>query len=153
MERRKFIKTCCYTTVGIPVLATTLQSCGAIYYATTTKDANRLVVKKSEFWYIKPGGRTGGKDKKVNRAFVLVKTESMEFPICLYKMDVDVYSASLLHCTHRGCELNVGGGIYSCPCHGSEFSVTGKVLEGPADRDLKTFKTEIDSENIYILQA
>ncbi|MBD77328.1 MAG: (2Fe-2S)-binding protein [Crocinitomicaceae bacterium] len=146
MKRRKFIKTCCYSAIGIPLGATLLQSCEAIYYATTTKDANRLVVKKSEFWYTK-------KDKRVNRSFVLVKTESMEFPICLYKIDVDVYSASLLHCTHRGCELNVGGGIYGCPCHGSEFSVTGKVLEGPADRDLKTFKTEIDHENIFILRA
>jgi len=154
MERKEFIKTCCYAAVGIPILATTLQSCKAIHYAAITKDAaNRLVVKKSEFWYIKPAGRPGGKDKKVNRAFVLVKTENMEFPVCLYKIDIDVYSASLLHCTHRGCELNVGGGIYSCPCHGSEFSVTGKVLEGPAIRDLKTFKTEIDDENIYILQA
>ncbi len=146
MERRKFIKTCCYTTIGIPILATTLQSCGAIYYATITKDINRLLVKKSEFWYIK-------KDKRVSRAFVLVKTESMEFPICLYKMKEDIYSASLMHCTHRGCELNIGGGIYSCPCHGSEFSLAGKVLEGPADRDLKTFKTETDNENIYILYA
>jgi len=146
MERKEFIKRCCYAAIGIPILATTLQSCGAIYYATIIKDANRLIVKKSEFWYIK-------KDKKVSRSFVLVKTDNMEFPICLYKMDIDVYSASLLHCTHRGCELNVGGGIYSCPCHGSEFSTTGKVLEGPAIKDLKTFKTEMDNENIYILQA
>ena len=146
MKRRRFIKTCCYTTIGIPILATTLQSCGAIYYASVTKSTNRLIVKKSEFWQIK-------KDKKVNRAFVLVKTATMDFPICLYRMDKDAYSASLLHCTHRGCELNVGGGIYTCPCHGSEFSITGKVLEGPADRDLKTFKTETDNENIYILQA
>ena len=47
----------------------------------------------------------------------------------------------------------MGGGIYTCPCHGSEFSVKGKVLEGPADKDLKIFKTETDNENIYILQA
>jgi len=146
MERKVFIKKCCYAAIGIPVLATTLPSCGAIYYASITKNANRLVIKKSEFWYLK-------KDKKVNRSFVLIKNDNMEFPICLYKMDIDVYSASLLYCTHRGCELNVGGGIYSCPCHGSEFSVTGKVLEGPAIKDLKTFKTEIDNENIYILQA
>jgi cytochrome b6-f complex iron-sulfur subunit len=146
MERRKFINTCCYTAIGIPILATTLSSCGAIYYASVAKDASRLLVKKSEFWHVK-------KDKKVNRAFVLVKTEAMEFPICLYKMDEDVYSASLMQCTHRGCELNVGGGIYSCPCHGSEFSLTGKVLEGPADRDLITFNTDTDNENIYILHA
>ncbi|MCF6297416.1 MAG: hypothetical protein L3J08_05450, partial [Flavobacteriaceae bacterium] len=74
MERRKFIKSCCYTAIGIPTLATILQSCGAIYYATATKDANRLVIKKSELWHIKPAGRTGEKEKKINRSFVLVKT-------------------------------------------------------------------------------
>ncbi len=55
-----------------------------------------------------------------------------------------------MKCTHRGCELNVGGGIYSCPCHGSEFDNKGNLLEGPADQDLKTFKTSINNENIYI---
>ena len=146
MERRIFVKTCCYGAIGLPILATSLQSCGANYYATLTKDMNRLVIKKSEFQRIK-------KDKVINRDFVLVKTANMEFPICLYKTGNDQYSASLLHCTHKGCELNVGGGIYTCPCHGSEFSIRGKVLEGPADRDLMTFKTETDNEHIYILQA
>jgi len=146
MERKEFIKTCFYTAIGIPILGTALQSCGAIYYAKITENENQLLVKKSEFWYLK-------KDKKVNRSFVLVKTDSMDFPICLYRLDLDRYCASLLHCTHRGCELNVGGGIYSCPCHGSEFSVTGKVLEGPAINDLTTFRTETDNENIYIFRA
>ena len=146
MKRRKFLKTCCYTAVVIPLLTTTLQSCEAIHFATIVQGTNRLVVKKSEFWHMKG-------DKKVHRSFVLVKTEEMEFPICLYKVGKEEYSASLLHCTHRGCELNVGGGIYTCPCHGSEFSVKGKVLEGPAERDLKTFETELDHENIYILHS
>ncbi len=153
MERRKFIKNCCCTAIGLPALAASLQSCNAIYYANIKKETNRLVVEKSEFWRVKPAKQAGGEDKKVNRSFVLVKTDQMEFPICLYKIEQNIYNASLLHCTHRGCELNVGGGIYSCPCHGSEFSVTGKVLEGPADKDLKTFKTETDNENIYILHA
>lgn len=143
MERRKFIKTCCYSAIAIPLGATLLQSCGAIYYAATTKEASKLVVAQSEFKKLK-------KNKEMNRDFVLLKTEEMGFPICLYKTNEDTYIASLLKCTHNGCELNVGGGIYSCPCHGSEFSTTGRVLEGPADRDLKTFKTKTDHENIYI---
>jgi cytochrome b6-f complex iron-sulfur subunit len=143
MNRRKFIKSCCYTTVGITFVGSILQSCGSIYYATVSRNANRLVIAKSEFWQLK-------KDKKVYRSFVLIKTEDSKFPICIYKIKEDVYVASLLKCTHRGCELNVGGGIYSCPCHGSEFSVSGKVLEGPAEVDLKKFKIETDNENIYI---
>ncbi len=143
MERKKFIKTCCYSILSFPFMASVFQSCGGIYYATASHGTNMLTVAKSEFLEIK-------KDKKTNRDFVLIKMENGEFPICLHKIKEDNYSASLLRCTHRGCELNVGGGIYSCPCHGSEFSISGKVLQGPADRDLLTFRTDSDNENIYI---
>jgi len=143
MDRRKFIKSCCITTAGITVAGTLLQSCGSIYYASVHRDADRLVVPKSEFYQLK-------KDKKVARPFVLIKPEGFEFPICIYKVKDNNYVASLLKCTHRGCELNVGGGIYSCPCHGSEFTVQGDVLEGPAEDKLKTFKIETDNENIYL---
>ena len=143
MKRRKFIKSCCYTTIGITLAGSVLQSCGSIYYASVSRNANRLVIAKSEFWQLK-------KDKKVYRSFVLIKTEDSEFPICIYNIKEGSYIASLLKCTHRGCELNVGGGIYSCPCHGSEFSVQGDVLEGPAEDNLKTFKIETDNENIYL---
>lgn len=143
MERRKFIKTCCYSAIGISLGGALLQSCGTIYYATSTHEAGKLVVARSEFVKVK-------KNKQASRNFVLLKTANLGFPICLYKTNENSYTASLLKCTHNGCELNVGGGIYSCPCHGSEFSTTGKVLEGPADRDLQTFKTETDNENIYI---
>jgi len=108
-----------------------------------SRNANRLVIAKSEFWQLK-------KDKKIYRSFVLIEPAGFEFPICIYKINDDAYIASLLKCTHRSCELNVGGGVYSCPCHGSEFSVSGKVLEGPAEADLKTFKIETDNEYIYI---
>ncbi len=143
MERRKFIKACCYTTIGLPLLGGVFQSCGAIYYASSTQEGDRLIVAKSEFWKIED-------TKKINRPFVLIKREGIDFPICIYKIEEEKYIASLLKCTHRACELNVGGGIYSCPCHGSEFSITGKVLEGPADEDLKTFKIEIDNENLHL---
>jgi len=143
MERRKFVKSCCYSSLGLSLIALNLQSCKGIYYATVIRHNNKLLVNKSEFWMIK-------KDKKVIRSFVLVKPNGLSFPICLYKTNEDSYVASLLQCTHRSCELNVGGGIYSCPCHGSEFSVHGKVLEGPAIKDLKIFKTDIENENINI---
>lgn len=35
-------------------------------------------------------------------------------------------------CTHMGCILDLSGNKLLCPCHGSEFSLDGKVLEGPA---------------------
>lgn len=40
-------------------------------------------------------------------------------------------------CTHRGCKVRAeADGSFICKCHGSTFSPDGKVLKGPATRDL-----------------
>ncbi|MGN0467964.1 MAG: FAD-dependent oxidoreductase [Acutalibacteraceae bacterium] len=43
-------------------------------------------------------------------------------------------------CPHLGCELhfNKDDKTWECPCHGSCFSLEGKLLDGPAQKDIKT---------------
>ena len=130
--------------LAIPTASVFLGSCASLYYyANTSREGNKISVSKSEFVQFK-----GGEEKL--RQFVLIKVTEVGFPVCLYRQEEDSYLAALLECTHRGCELNVGGGVYTCPCHGSEFSVEGKVLEGPAEKELKIFKTDSDNEFIYV---
>ncbi|MDD6301998.1 MAG: FAD-dependent oxidoreductase [Bacillales bacterium] len=42
-------------------------------------------------------------------------------------------------CSHMGCALkhNKIDGTYECPCHGSRFDMNGKVLDGPAQKNIK----------------
>jgi len=46
-----------------------------------------------------------------------------------------------LTCTHQGCTVHPNeNGEYHCPCHGAVYDKDGKVLRGPAKRDLARFK-------------
>jgi Rieske Fe-S protein len=50
-------------------------------------------------------------------------------------------------CTHLGCGVRYepARGILQCPCHGSEYSLTGQVLQGPAIRPLTRYATQLDT--------
>ena len=45
-------------------------------------------------------------------------------------------------CTHEGCTITgADADIYVCPCHGSRYSRSGKVVNGPATSSLRKYAT------------
>jgi Rieske Fe-S protein len=55
-------------------------------------------------------------------------------------------------CTHRHCKLKAEPDqSFLCPCHGSVFDPAGKVMHGPAVRDLPTLPSSIDSAGHLIV--
>lgn len=63
--------------------------------------------------------------------------------------DLSVFSPV---CTHLGCHYDwmASAQEFVCPCHNSLFSMTGKVLAGPAPRPLDTLPYRIDSGVLYV---
>ena len=55
-------------------------------------------------------------------------------------------------CTHLGCKVKYlpEKKIFQCPCHKSIFSLTGKVLKGPAKKNLKKLKFKIKKNKLEI---
>ena len=64
--------------------------------------------------------------------------------------EVTVYSPV---CTHLGCyyKWDPGTGHFECPCHGSVFSIDGKVLGGPAPRPLDILPAKIEKGELHIV--
>lgn len=93
----------------------------------------------------KPRLRVAKKAVPVHGA--LVYSESR---CALLQEDGKIFALSLV-CTHLGCTVNVTPGNLVCPCHGSVFNRHGVVLQGPADRPLRTLVLEEHGDFIEVI--
>ena len=54
-------------------------------------------------------------------------------------------------CTHQNCEITAySGQSFVCPCHGSQFDSSGRVLGGPAPTSLRQFQTQLAGDVLTI---
>lgn len=114
MTRREALQ----TLLALPFIA----GCGAGYtIAAATEKDGVISIELSEF---------------SGTAAVLVRSRR---PIYVFRSEAGAFTAVSAACTHNGCELEMQGDLLACPCHGSEFDVSGTVLHGPAARNLKQF--------------
>jgi cytochrome b6-f complex iron-sulfur subunit len=61
--------------------------------------------------------------------------------VAIFRDTEGMYALSLV-CTHLGCIVshNKNEDRFDCPCHGSKFTLEGKVTKAPAPRALDWFK-------------
>ena len=73
--------------------------------------------------------------------------------LALYRVGDKVYATQEL-CTHAYVSLVDGyleGTTVECPVHQARFDITnGKVLDPPANCDLKTYPVKIENGTIYV---
>jgi Rieske Fe-S protein len=58
--------------------------------------------------------------------------------VAAYRADDGTVTLLSPVCTHLGCLVawNDAESSWDCPCHGSRFTATGKVMAGPAEKPL-----------------
>jgi len=56
-------------------------------------------------------------------------------------------------CTHLGCVVpwNVAENKFICPCHGSQYDTTGKVVRGPAPLSLALVHTTVNDDIVQFM--
>lgn len=62
------------------------------------------------------------------------------------------FSALSLVCTHQQCTVGYDAtdNDFKCPCHGSEFTVTGAVVQGPATVALTKYTVAISENTLTV---
>jgi len=139
MERKAFLKTCGFACLGGSVLLGALESCGTSKMVTGTINNSNLVVPLNAF-----------QNKGSFNKYIVVQHAELKYPVCVYRFSQTEYSAVLMRCTHQGAELQVFGDKLECPAHGSTFSNTGQVKNGPADTNLRTFPVIVQNDQLLI---
>jgi cytochrome b6-f complex iron-sulfur subunit len=63
----------------------------------------------------------------------------------------DQFTVLTAVCTHEGCVVsNFSNNTFECPCHGSQYTISGSVVRGPATRSLAQFQTSFASNVLTI---
>jgi len=63
----------------------------------------------------------------------------------------ETFAALTSTCTHETCTITgIDNTNYVCPCHGSKFTTTGRVVNGPANAPLRTFATQFSNNVLTI---
>jgi Rieske Fe-S protein len=62
------------------------------------------------------------------------------------------FTAVQVACTHQGTSINynTAQGIFICPLHGSEFSKTGAVVQGPAALPLQEYTVLVNGDTLTV---
>lgn len=116
---------------GTPALA----ACGGVRYVTPRTEAGHLVVDLVDL-------ETDGQ--------LFLQAPGMQRPVYLRRLAGGDVVALLAACTHAGCQPEPMADRLACPCHGSEFSWEGAVLQGPAERPLVRYPVIVQGERVII---
>jgi len=135
--RRQFIKNVSVATLAVGCgigVSSMLVGCAPIKYVSGDYKKDKITLNTSDF---------------DEQKFVVINNEQLGAPIYVTKDD-NGYGAFLMLCTHLQCELKPTGTFMTCPCHGSEFSNKGEVLNGPAYEPLTTYELVVENNKIII---
>lgn len=136
MDRRRFMD----LAVGM-MAAAALPGCASVLLTRVRPEEGVIRLPLRNFPQL---ARSGG--------YLRILPEGFTNPIYLLSLDDGGYSALSPICTHLGCTVQIAGEQLVCPCHGSTYDRTGRVLRGPASLPLTEFPTTATPAGELVVQ-
>jgi Rieske Fe-S protein len=106
-----------------------------------------LVVPLAALWYLVAGRRKTSREQSYRLPAPTTDGLSFHGPVILRIKDGEVKALSA-RCPHLGCLINQrDGDTLVCPCHGSRFTLEGRLRQGPARADLTPLSVKREPKN------
>lgn len=103
-------------------------------FSAVSEDNNTKSIQKTINISDYPALQSVGGYAMISSTVIVIRTSNTKF------------TALNTTCTHKKCDVEFNGKKFECPCHGSEFSKFGKVLNGPAKKNLKKYSTTYNED-------
>lgn len=133
--------------VGVCAAATALAACST--YGDTS-EANGTAAPPAEPPAASPPGAEAGSPAALAKtADVPVGSAVILDDVVLTQPTAGDFKGFSSLCPHAGCKVSeVVDAVVVCPCHGSEFSLDGAVVKGPAKKPLEPKAITVAGDSI-----
>ena len=135
MDRREFVGACACTLGALAI-----GGCASL--ATRTVAARDGRIELALVHYPELAERGGS---------LRILPEGQKDPVYVFAQDDGTFVALSPICTHLGCTVEIEDQRLVCPCHGSTYDRTGKVLQGPAQLPLARFRTHVSPDGVVMI--
>ena len=143
VSRRQFCAGACQAASGA-TLATLFTACGGGSSSPTSPSGMASALDRVAGRFTGPGVQVTVAGSPLAAAGGAVLVESTAGVSLLARTAESAFSALEAVCTHEGCTVNgAAGDIYVCPCHGSRYTRSGQVVNGPATAALRQYRTTV----------
>jgi cytochrome b6-f complex iron-sulfur subunit len=143
MNRREFLMW-----VGIGGLASSLPVALAACSPKTEKSQSSTMPKRAD------GFQSVGTVAELNQKGQLLNKQFAGGSVLVVSNPANPKTITAVNpiCTHKGCtiEWKAAKNAFVCPCHKAEFSLDGKVLQGPAKKSLSTYNAKIEADSVLV---
>jgi Rieske Fe-S protein len=149
-SRREF----CAHAISFVTIASVIEGCGSNSSPTSPGGGGSSTPSLPTLTAAISGGRitlnidSGSPLANVGSAALL---EAPGRQLLVARTGQETFNAMTAVCTHEGCTITgFASGTFVCPCHGSQYSTSGQVRNGPATRSLQTFGTQFTNNVLTI---
>lgn len=134
MDRRGFVGVC-----GGALAGAAITGCASVMVRPVTAVDGRVSLALSDHPELaRPNGS------------IAIQVAGIPDPLLVLNAGERRYVVLSPICTHRGCTVEVAGDRLECPCHGSQYTREGGVMQGPAERALQRFTAAVSDQRLVI---